>query len=76
MNRGRVAQALCAQRNWSAPMRTLLLLTGLLSTAATCAQTAPSDIEQVRATLMDYIEGTANRSACAARSTPTSTSTR
>lgn len=41
-------------------MRTLLLLTGLLSTAATCAQTAPSDIEQVRATLMDYIEGTAN----------------
>lgn len=60
MSRVPAAQTLCVERHLPAPMRTLLLLTGLLSAAATFAQTAPSDIEQIRATLMDYIEGTAN----------------
>jgi len=51
---------LCAERDYFVAMRTLLLFTGLFSIASAFAQSATSDIEQIRTTLMDYIEGTAN----------------
>lgn len=50
----------CAERDYFVAMRTPLLLTGLFSIASAFAQNATSDIEQIRTTLMDYIEGTAN----------------
>lgn len=41
-------------------MRSTFLLTGFLLVATTVAQSSTSELEQINAVLMDYIEGTAN----------------